>query len=217
MSEQQYQTLRDRPRESLGIMAGQVWQDDPRRLGIILARYKFVAKMLSGRASVAEVGCGDAFGSRTVKQEVAALTVYDFDPMFLNDIMGRRSEAWPVRALYGDIMAGPLSRAPHDAIYSLDVIEHVSPERQHEFMGNIAASLAPHGVVIVGTPSLESQPYASSLSVAGHVGCMSGEGLRRLAREHFHTVFMFGMSDEVVHTGFLPMCHYLFCVCAEAK
>ena len=31
-------------------------------------------------------------------------------------------------------------------------------------------------------------------------------------REHFDHVFMFGANDEVVHTGFLPMAHYLLAV-----
>jgi hypothetical protein len=30
-------------------------------------------------------------------------------------------------------------------------------------------------------------------------------------------VFLFSMNDEVVHTGFYPMAHYLFAVCADRK
>ncbi len=48
---------------SLGVMTNQVWHDDPRRLAFLLSRYKFVSKMLGGKAKVAEMGCGDAFGS----------------------------------------------------------------------------------------------------------------------------------------------------------
>lgn len=51
---------------SLGLTTNQVWHDDPRRLLFILARYKFVAKMLSSKAHVLEVGCGDAFGRRSL-------------------------------------------------------------------------------------------------------------------------------------------------------
>jgi hypothetical protein len=29
---------------------------------------------------------------------------------------------------------------------------------------------------------------------------------------YFRNVFMFGMNDEVVHTGYGPMCHYLWMV-----
>ena len=77
---------------SLGLMTNQVWYDDPRRLTFLLARYKFVAKMLSGRANAGEVGCGDAFGTRVVLQEVPDVTVYDFDPAFIEDVRARYDE-----------------------------------------------------------------------------------------------------------------------------
>ena len=49
-----------------GIMSNQVWHEDPKRLAFLLARYKFVAKMLSGRDKVLEVGYADAFATRIV-------------------------------------------------------------------------------------------------------------------------------------------------------
>ncbi|MBT5878580.1 MAG: SAM-dependent methyltransferase, partial [Rhodospirillaceae bacterium] len=55
--------------DRFGVMTNQIWRDDPRRMAILLSRYKFVAKMLSGKRRVVEVGCGDAFGSRVVLQE----------------------------------------------------------------------------------------------------------------------------------------------------
>src|SRR5580698_1690336 len=77
-----------------GLMANQVWHDDPRRVAFVLARYKFVAKMLSGRGKVGEVGCGDAFASRIVLQEVRELHVYDFDPIFIEDVNQRQVDRW---------------------------------------------------------------------------------------------------------------------------
>jgi hypothetical protein len=41
--------------------------------------------------------------------------------------------------------------------------------------------------------------------------------LKKTMQRHFHNVFMFSMNDEVVHTGFHPMAHYLFAVCAGRK
>jgi hypothetical protein len=29
--------------------------------------------------------------------------------------------------------------------------------------------------------------------------------------------FLFSMNDEVVHTGFAPVAHYLFAVCCQKK
>src|SRR6516165_2486968 len=92
--EPQYERLLEVQQEvglsSLGLMTNQVWHEDPRRLGFILARYKFVAKMLSGSRAVAEIGCGDAFATRIVQQEVDAVTAYDFDPIFVQDIRRRQ-------------------------------------------------------------------------------------------------------------------------------
>ena len=66
-------------------------------------------------------------------------------------------------------------------------------------------------------PSLESQAYAKPISRAGHVNCKSGEELRADARRYFRNVFLFSMNDEVLHTGFAKMAHYLFIVCCGPK
>lgn len=203
--------------QSLGLMTNQVYQDDPRRLAFLLARYKFVSKIFSGRDRVAEMGCGDAFGSRVVLQEVGSVTAFDFDPVFVEDVNARASERWPIKAHVHDIFAGSIPGAPYDGVYSLDVMEHVATEREGLYLKNLIASLAEHGVLIIGMPSLESQAYASPPSKAGHVNCKSGSDLKALLETHFHNVFLFSMNDEVVHTGFYPMAHYLLAVCCEAR
>jgi 2-polyprenyl-3-methyl-5-hydroxy-6-metoxy-1,4-benzoquinol methylase len=194
-----------------------VWHDDPRRLAFVLARYKFVSKMLSGRGRVAELGCGDAFGSRVVLQEVKELHVYDFDPLFIEDVRQRQSKRWKMQAHVHDILDGPLKEAPFDAIYSLDVMEHIPSAKEDIYLSNLAKSLESHGVLIIGMPSLESQAHASPQSKVGHINCKSGKDLKKVLEKHFHTVFLFSMNDEVVHTGFAPMAHYLFALCCEKK
>ena len=92
------------------------------------------------------------------------------------------------------------------------MLEHIPEADEHRFIANVVASLSPTGVAIFGMPSLESQSHASPQSKAGHVNCKSGEALKRTLEQHFHTVFVFSMNDEVVHTGFYPMAHYLLAV-----
>src|SRR5437667_5510583 len=129
--EPQYQvqvTLRDaKGLASLGLTTNQVWEDDPRRLLFVLARYKFVSKMLSGKRNVLEVGCGDAFGARVVQQEVGRLTAVDFDPLFVEDAQSRMNPRWTFDCKVHDMLAGPLS-GDFDAAYTLDVIEHIPKE-----------------------------------------------------------------------------------------
>jgi 2-polyprenyl-3-methyl-5-hydroxy-6-metoxy-1,4-benzoquinol methylase len=201
---------------SLGLMTNQVWEDDPRRLTFLLARYKFVSKMLSGKKFVGELGCGDAFGTRIVMQTTEKVVTYDFDPVFVEDIRQRQSQRWPVEAHFHDILEAPLPNK-HDGIYSLDVIEHIQRAEEDAYLHNLRESLTDDGVLIIGSPSLESQAYASPPSKEGHVNCKSGEELKALLKNYFENVFLFSMNDEVVHTGFTPMAHYLFAVCCQKK
>jgi hypothetical protein len=77
--------------------------------------------------------------------------------------------------------------------------------------------LTEHGVAIIGMPSLESQTHASPTSQGGHVNCKSMPDLKKTMKKYFHNVFMFSMNDEVVHTGYYPMAHYLFAVCSGKR
>ena len=92
----------------------------------------------------------------------------------------------------------------------MDVFEHIAEEDR--LLANLAACAT---VCIIGTPSLESQVHASMRSKQFHVNCKSGEELRASCLKHWRRVFMFGMNDETLHTGFLPMSHYLVALCVE--
>lgn len=198
-------------RETLGLMSSDAWYHDPKHLLFTLARYKFVSKMLADQPYVAEIGCGDAFGTRLVKATVRTLVAYDADPVFIDDIHWRNRAPWIIDAMVHDILVASLPGL-YSAIYALDVLEHISKWDEEQFFLNILKSLSPSGALIIGMPSLESQQYASPISKAGHVNCKSGEELRATMKNYFKNVLMFSMSDEIVHTGFFPMANYLFAV-----
>jgi 2-polyprenyl-3-methyl-5-hydroxy-6-metoxy-1,4-benzoquinol methylase len=202
--------------ESLGMMTSYAWNDDPKRLTFTLSRYKFVSKLLAGRKNVLEIGCADAFGTRIVRQEVERLTAVDFDPIFINDVKTRMNPKWAFEAFVHDMLMGPVP-GEYDGIYALDVLEHIEPTAETTFLDNLVGSLAPHGVVALGMPSLESQIYASPNSKAGHVNCKTMPDFKATMEAYFHNVFMFGMNDEMVHTGFHKMAHYLVALCVERK
>jgi 2-polyprenyl-3-methyl-5-hydroxy-6-metoxy-1,4-benzoquinol methylase len=202
--------------ESLGLMTSYAWNDDPKRLTFTLSRYKFVAKLLAGRKHVLEIGCADAFGTRIVRQEVPKLTATDFDPLFIDDVKKRMNPRWPFEAVVHDMLSGPVPGS-YDAAYALDVLEHIDPANEHSFLKNMVGSLAPHAVVVLGMPSLESQVYASPNSKAGHVNCKSLPDFKCVIEKYFHNVFMFCMNDEVVHTGYHKMSQYLFALGCDQK
>ncbi|MGP1397581.1 MAG: class I SAM-dependent methyltransferase [Inquilinaceae bacterium] len=218
--ESQYQVIVDaaqeRGVERFGLRSSESWYEDPKHLVFRLARYKFVSKMLAGRRSVLEVGCGDAFGIRIVQAEVGKLTAIDFDPVFIDDVNQRMVPRWTFDAQVHDMLDGPVP-GNFDAVYALDVLEHIDAAQERTFLANAFANLEPQGAAIIGVPSLESQIYASPQSKVGHVNCKTAPDLKALLQDYFHNVFMFSMNDEVVHTGYHKMAHYIFALCAGKR
>ena len=202
--------------ERLGLMTTWAYQDDPKRLAFTFARYKFVAKMLAGSNRVLEVGCGDGFISRVVRQEVKELKGVDFDPSLIEDAEANRSTQWPIEFAWHDMLKGPVP-GEFDAAYALDVLEHIPAEVEDNFLRNMIAPVAEHGVVIIGMPSLQSQVYASQQSKEGHVNCKDQRDLRKLMQKYFYNVFPFAMNDETLHTGYHAMAHYIIMLCCGKK
>ena len=220
MKEAQYQCMLDAQKNiglpSLGLMSGYCWLSDPKHLLFHLSRYKFVSKCFNGFTSVLEVGCADGFGTRIVSQEVKTVTAIDFDPIFIRDAREKQKPPNKIEFLEHDILKGPLN-TEFDGIFSMDVLEHIAPEQELSFLKNIVKSLASTGTLILGTPSLQSQMYASKASKEGHINCKDHLQLRSFLKEFFNNVFLFSMNDEVVHTGFYPMAHYLIALCCCPK
>ena len=108
-----------------------------------------------------------------------------------------------------DITEKPINNR-FDAVYSLDVLEHIPNNKEETFIENICKSLKGDGICIIGTPNISASAHASSGSAGSHINLQSGESLRTLLSIYFENVFIFSMNDEVVHTGFTPMSHYLF-------
>ena len=195
-----------------GGMSAYEWERDPKRILFILARYKFVAKMLEGKELVLEVGCADGYGSRVVRQHVQNLDAIDIDTSSIVEAQQNCSPKWPINFMVRDILEQPRRLHGYDAVYALDLFEHFYVEQESVLLESLYDSAS---VCIIGTPSLESQAHASKLSKEGHVNCVSGHALKTKCLAYWDQVFMFSMNDEVVHTGFSPMSHYNFVLCVR--
>jgi cyclopropane fatty-acyl-phospholipid synthase-like methyltransferase len=119
-----------------------------------------------------------------------------------------------INFIFKDILKNKIKKK-YDGIYSLDVFEHIEKKKEDTFIKNLFKILNKKGVLILGTPSLESQKYASKYSKIGHVNCKSQGDLKNLLKKYFPNVFAFSMNDEVIHTGYSKMSHYNFMVCCK--
>tara|TARA_B100000963_G_scaffold361760_1_gene399332 strand:+ start:15540 stop:16220 length:681 start_codon:yes stop_codon:yes gene_type:complete len=216
--EKHYDILFEREKKNglnkLGIMTSFGWDNDPKRLTFVLSRYKFVSKMLTGKKDVLEIGSCDGWASRIVKQTVGKLTCSDFDPEFIKFAKKNSSKKYQIKFMLHD-MVKKCTANKYDAIYAIDVFEHIKKSNERKFINNIKNSLKANGVLILGIPSLESQKYAKDSAKKGHVNCKSGNEFRKIMSKYFDNVFLFSMNDEVIHTGFESMSHYLFVICTD--
>jgi SAM-dependent methyltransferase len=179
----------------------------PRRMLHSTSYYKFAAKMIGRPRRVLDIGCGEGLGTWLLAVECGAAVGADLDA----DAIACARRAWTdprIGFRLGDAFEAAAGES-WDAVVSFDVIEHVEPARADAFLDGVAGLLDPSGVAIVGTPNETSARYASAVTNAGHVNLYSGERLLAALRERFRFAFLFGANDEVVHTGFTPMAHYL--------
>ncbi len=185
--------------------------NDPKHMVFGLSRYKFVAKMLEGKNTVMEIGSGDGFGLPIVAQAVQKVICVDWDSRLLDGNAKRLAHLENVTFLKNDLNhCAPDLKV--DAAYSIDVIEHIEEKTEGPFLENIVSCIKPNGILITGTPNITANEYASPESRVQHINLKSMKTLRELTSKYFENVFMFGMNDEVLHTGYGPMCHYIWSV-----
>ncbi len=192
----------------LGPYTSFMWRRDPKHLGFLFARYKFVSKLLAGKNKVLEVGCGDAIGTSLVAQAVGHVYCTDFESLLLEDNRKRLHHFKNISFSLLDITNKPFN-IRCNAAFSLDVIEHIPPADEHLYFDHICKSLTTDGICIIGTPNVSAQQHASEASRLGHVNLKSYEDFQVFLKKYFVNGFLFSMNDEIVHTGFYPMAHYL--------
>jgi NADP-dependent 3-hydroxy acid dehydrogenase YdfG/2-polyprenyl-3-methyl-5-hydroxy-6-metoxy-1,4-benzoquinol methylase len=184
---------------------------DPKHMCFSLSRYKFVAKMLTGKESIMEVGCGDCFGIPIVAQVAKKVLAIDRDPRNVNDAKERLSILKNIEFKHMD-MCKAIPQEQFDGIYSIDVLEHLELNQENIFMTNISKSLKEDGICIIGTPNIVAEKFSEDYSGIQHINLKSHDDLKNLMGRYFKNILMFSMNDEIIHTGYAPMAHYLFAI-----
>ena len=136
------------------IAIGKMAQAVPSNEGLLatLARYKFAARMLAGRANVCQIGYGEQLGPDLVGAAVKSLVIYadktEATPATLRKyqvdsaIKMQLHEIWRERP-----------PASYDALYSFDALERVAPEYEDDAVRHMRESLSRESdVAIIGCP-----------------------------------------------------------------
>jgi 2-polyprenyl-3-methyl-5-hydroxy-6-metoxy-1,4-benzoquinol methylase len=180
--------------------------DDPKRLAFVLARYRFAAKMACSGKRVLELGCSEGIGVPILTEFAGKYTGVDMDaPAIL--AAKANFPGTKYRFLKDDFLGKKYGI--FDTVISMDVIEHIHKKFEPQFFSTVRKNLGNDGICIIGTPNIASERHASPTSRLGHVNLYSADRLARSMGTIFHNIFIFSMNDEMVHTGFAPMAHFL--------
>ena len=192
---------------------------DPRSLLFKLARYKAVGKMLEGKKRVLEIGCGDGFCAPVVKQHVGDLTLIDVDPIFValaKQFVSHFSGIHVENTLIQN-QNNLENLGTFDAVYCLDVLEHIPDKEEDMFIRRVLRCLHERGVFILGIPSIESQKYTTRENTLGHVNVKETKEFILLFEKYFGNVHNFGINDELLHTGYVHLRSYNIFLCTNPK
>tara|TARA_R110002072_G_scaffold51608_1_gene138374 strand:- start:4316 stop:5614 length:1299 start_codon:yes stop_codon:yes gene_type:complete len=178
----------------------------PRRTLYSTNYYGFASSLL-GKGRVLDIGCGEGLGTWLLAAECGYAKGVDFDEPAIE----AAKLNWPdprVEFLCGDAHELPKTER-YDAVVNFDVIEHIDPESADDFLAALRDMLTTDGMVVIGTPNITSKQYASAVTNAGHINLYSGARMEAALSRLFRYVMVFSANDELIHTGFHPMAHYI--------
>lgn len=178
----------------------------PRHILFSLSRYKFAAKLIGSGKRVLEIGCSEGLGTLLLAENASQVTGIDIDPGAIQNA-AQNFASEKMQFIHCDFLDANFGE--FDAVLSFDVIEHIYPEHEAKFFERTCQHLTQYGLCLVGTPNQTAEVYASEISRYGHVNVYNWQRLQKTMEQYFHQVFLFSANDEMIHTGFYPMAHYL--------
>ena len=194
---------------TLGPHSSYQFKNSPRRILFSLSRYKFAQKLIGKDKTILEFGCSDGLGSHILAETASRVLGIDFDKGIIE--WAKENLTTEKLSFKHDNFLGK-KYGEFDAVVAFDVIEHIFQKNESRFLETMGNNLSPYGIAIVGTPNITSRQYSSSVVNDAHVNMYDAERLESLMNKYFHNVFIFCQNDEVIHTGFPAMAHYLIAV-----
>ena len=114
-------------------------------------RYAFARRLVAGRR-VADVACGEGYGSALLATSAASVVGIDLDAAAIAHAAATYASP-SVRFVEASATALPLADGSVDAIVSFETIEHLPADAQPAMLAEFARVLAPNGIVVMSSPN----------------------------------------------------------------
>ena len=173
---------------------------------IKLARYKFVARLLSSEDVVLDVGCGEGTSTNFISKYTKKVYGIDKD---IKAILRAKHQYPQLDFIVCDAL-NFVSKIKFDAIVMIDFIEHFDKDEGELLMKIYSSLLSERGLMIIGTPNKNFYHYRSEQSKRVHKYEYNPEELMSLMKKYFQRTFFFSMNDELIHTGNLNLAWFIY-------
>lgn len=191
------------------------FQQNPLDFFILLARYKFAGRLIDHSDHVLDAGCGHGLGSVMLSSFVRHVTGVDLDADLI-DYCYENYQTIPNLAFeVADLKDLSSLAGKFDTVVCMDVIEHFTKEDGSTVIQNLTNALNERGMLIIGTPNVRSQEFASQRRKMTHPYEYDYITFKSLLSDFFRRTMIFSMTDEVVSTGFSQLAWYFMGVCVK--
>ena len=157
-------------------------------------RYAFARRFVAARR-VADVACGEGYGSALLAESAASVAGVDIDATTLAHARSAYAACANVRFLDGSATGLPLHDASVDVVVSFETIEHLDAGDQPKMLAEFARVLAPDGIVIVSSPNRPEYSDAREYANPVHRHELDRDELQALLAPHFPALSLFTDRD----------------------
>lgn len=218
MSRQHIKLFRDKDGSLKNMMSyaeGVSYREHPLDFFIMLARYKFAARLIKKDKCVLDAGCGHGLGTVFLSKFAKQVTGGDYDAELLKNNEKEYNDIHNVNFKRLNLLDVSSHKTIYDVVVSMDVIEHFKEEDTNRVAENYAKLTKKGGFAIIGTPNMISRPYASKRRLETHLHEFNPDEFESLLSKYFKHVFLFSMTDEVVSLSFPKLAWYLMALCVK--
>ena len=147
-------------------------------------RYAFARRFAAGRR-VADIACGEGYGSGVLAEVSAHVTGIDIDAHTLDHARRTYADRTNVTFIQGSAASLPLAEGSVDVIMSFETIEHVEAADQPRMIAEFARVLTPDGVLVLSSPNRPQYSDARGYTNPFHLHELDRDELARLLAPHF--------------------------------
>jgi SAM-dependent methyltransferase len=147
-------------------------------------RYAFARRVARGRR-VADIACGEGYGSGLLAEVATHVAGVDIDPTTLAHARAAYADCANLTFAEGSAAALPLGDASADVIVSFETIEHLEAAEQPRMLAEFARVLTPDGVLVLSSPNRPQYSDARGYVNPFHLHELDRGELTRLLAPHF--------------------------------